>query len=111
VGIGSVPQRTCGQITLENVTKPSKVPGVATYQIHHTYMVDFDSIAGDSGGPVFQFSIVSGYVIGYGTHVHSEDPEDDPTPDAGWYSPINWGWTTYNSLFGITYSVCTTSPC
>lgn len=109
--VGLKSGRTCGQVTFENETMESQV-GAIVYYIDHTYGMDFDSLEGDSGGPVFQYSPTPGNVIGYGTHVHSEDEDDeDPTPDESWYSTINWGWTAYNSLFGVTYSVCTTSPC
>lgn len=80
--------------------------------VTQTIRVDFDSIGGDSGGPVWYYVPASPglNVIAMGTHVHSDDEDVDPTP-FGWYSPIDVGAAQYNTNWGITYSLCTTPGC
>jgi hypothetical protein len=107
--IGATSGRTCGTLTVYDITKPScNSNRTVCKNIDHTNEVSFDSTGGDSGGPVFQFSPIPGYVIGYGTHVDSE--VDGPGAN-GWYSAIGWGYTAYASYHPYTYAVCTTASC
>jgi hypothetical protein len=107
VGVASL--KTCGQIKRVNESNPS-VFGAITYNIQHTWVVDFDSTAGDSGGPVFRYTQqIPPNVIGYGTHVHS-DPDGTPNAE-GWYSPTPWGRIAYDDIASYTFDLCTTASC
>jgi hypothetical protein len=106
--VGATSGRTCGTLTKYDVTNPScNASGSVCRNILHTNEMSFDSLGGDSGGPVFQYSPTPGYVIGYGTHVHS----DVPSKPRSWFSAIGWGTTAYAAMFPYTYSVCVTSSC
>lgn len=97
----------CGEINAVNVTRDSTVPGVGTMTVRHTNQVSFDSTGGDSGGSMYFTS--GAYVIAQGTHVHSAK---DGTADAyGWFTPISWGKSTLEGLFGYDYVVCVNSSC
>jgi hypothetical protein len=106
--VGARSGRTCGTLTDYNVTNNSCNPSETDCRpIDHTNEVSFDSLGGDSGGSVFQYSPTPGYVIGYGTHVHSLDP----AAATGWFSPINYGITTYDAFNPYTYTICVTASC
>lgn len=92
----------CGTIVAKNVTKPSCV-GTDCRLIDYVVEVDFDSMGGDSGGPIHINSNA------LGTHVDSERP--DGPGKHGWYSPLDFARTTYYDLHGISYNVCTSSDC
>lgn len=82
-----------------------------------TIRVDFDSVGGDSGGPVwFYLNLNPGLaVIALGTHVHSENeipgPYQDPQPWWGWYSPIDVGAAQYLANWSYSYTLCKTANC
>ena len=105
--------RTCGIIVDTDVTNLSCESGLSgnCQHIMHTWMVNFDSLPGDSGGPITHKVFLPGdaYLLAYGTHVHSKDPMDY----SGWYSPIAQGISAYDQLAGVsyTYEVCITSSC
>lgn len=73
-------------------------------------MVDLDSQAGDSGGPVYlKNDANSDFLTLYGTHIHSGLDED---PNAkSWFSPVNRGLGTLNSLHGVTLVPCMVASC
>lgn len=108
----------CGTITRVDVAKPSSVPGFGSMMVDPTIEVSFDSIGGDSGGPMFAYlsggPFSTGPVAAYGTHVHSDDHTIDPTPH-GWYTPIDVGRAAYPNAPGNTthygYTVCITPSC
>lgn len=101
--------RTCGQVrSVIDQTRPSCLTATNCRDIKHQWEVNFDSVAGDSGGPVYHpYSTTTS--IAYGTHVHSWEP----ALETGWYSPVLWGRTAYWSKSGATYSydVCITGTC
>jgi len=74
--------------------------------VTHTNEANFDSIEGDSGGPFFYYAAGS-YVIAQGTHVHSSVPTDPRS----WFTPISWGRTTFNEIWGYDYTLCINSSC
>lgn len=93
--------RTCGSIFITNVDRQSCV-GTTCKTIHHMVEVDFDSTSGDSGAPYYFGS------SGLGIHIHS-DPDG---PGAhGWYSPLDWAISEYQSRWGIPFTYCLTSAC
>ena len=105
--------RTCGLIeTHFNEDRDSCNPQhTICWNIHHTWKVDFDSVGGDSGGPIYQLVVAepNTYAIAFGTHV---DSEIGSNADEGWYSPINFGIQAYDELpASYTYRVCTTTSC
>jgi hypothetical protein len=108
--MGATSGRTCGTLTVWSVRNKSCVAADSVCRwIDHTMEMSFDSTGGDSGGSVYQFSPTPGYVIGYGTHVHSDV---DGTPGAnGWFSAIGDGYATHFEKYGWTYTVCTSSGC
>lgn len=72
----------------------------------------YDSTGGDSGGPVWYYVFLPGgttAVIAMGTHVHSDD-DDDETP-YGWYSPIDVGAAQYLANWAYSYTLCVTASC
>jgi Trypsin len=102
----------CGAIVVTDVSRKSSAWGY-TYWIHHTVEVDYDSSAGDSGGPMTTTCCantnppwVDTYALG--THVHS-DP-DNATDPHGWYSPIDEDISALNAA-SYTYMVCVTATC
>lgn len=100
--------RTCGLVgSNTDVTRLSCESGLTNNckSIKHQWEVTFDSLPGDSGSPVFQQK--TGYVIAYGTHVHS----GSGAGAIGWYSPVAWGISAYSSSNNYSYSVCITSTC
>lgn len=109
---GNVQGVTCGQVGLRNVDNEScNASGSTCYTINHTWEVDFDSVGGDSGGPVFhQIAPPNLVYSAYGTHVHSW-VTGDPLPKTGWYTPIFWGEDQYDASFPFTYTVCVTAAC
>ncbi len=81
-------------------------------EVTKTIRVDFDSTGGDSGGPVWYYVFLPGgttAVIAMGTHVHSDD-DDDETP-YGWYSPIDVGAAQYLANWAYSYTLCVTASC
>jgi hypothetical protein len=97
--MGATSGRTCGTLTVWSVRNQSCVGAVCRW-IDHTMEMSFDSTGGDSGGSVYQFSPTPGYVIGYGTHVHSDV---DGTPGAnGWFSAIGDEYATHFEKYGWT---------
>lgn len=114
--LGDDQGQRCGQIgtDIDVLKKSCKGPGTTEpcADIRHQWEVDFDSFAGDSGGPVAFKSFGSPYphLIAYGTHVHSD--ADDAADPVGWYSPIAWGASQYNQpFFSYSYTICTASAC
>ncbi len=102
----------CGVITDPDVGNESVVPGLATMWVTHTAEVNFDSLGGDSGGPVFRYpggGTCCSPVYALGTHVHSLDLPNE----LSWYSPIYWGVQDYDALPGpsYTYGLCLNSAC
>jgi hypothetical protein len=107
---GSIQGVTCGTISVYDINHEScNGSGTTCYTIHHTKEVSFDSVGGDSGGPVFHATGPGTYAA-YGTHVHSW-VTGDPLPKHGWYSPINYGRSQYQTTAGFTFDVCITGSC
>lgn len=112
---------TCGLINALYANRLSCVgtpPNTQCVTVTRTIRVDFDSVGGDSGGPVYYptYNPYTGTVaIALGTHVHSEyeidDGYQDPPPWYGWYSPIDVGAAQFNSNWGYTYTLCTSAAC
>jgi hypothetical protein len=100
--------RTCGSIYLDSVIRDSCVTGYSCRHLYSQWEVDFDSIGGDSGGPV-----VSGAVtLAYGIHVHSDDETDPDIEDPhGWYSTVDWIKYTLDVERGVDIEWCITGPC
>jgi len=99
---GRTSGRTCGTIAVVNVDRQSCV-GTTCKTIHHMVEVSFDSTGGDSGGPMYYGS------AGLGLHIHS-DPDSQPNAH-GWYSPLDWAISEYQSRWGIPYNYCFTTAC
>lgn len=94
--------RDCGFMTVVNAsTRESPVSGVGSKTILHQNEAAFDSLPGDSGGSVFVGSTA------YGTHTHSTDA----APFRSWFTTIDWGRSTYQNKFDVSYVPCTTSSC
>jgi hypothetical protein len=108
--------KDCGQIVKPLSTNESCAVSVGgtsrCVDINATIELNFDSIGGDSGGPVF--SDVSENV-GYGIHIHSDD-EDDPIPPGqatyrSWYAPLDLAKSTLANIAGLSISYCVDSNC
>jgi len=100
----------CGVVTEWQVGRASKVSGYSQMWVTDSTTVNFDSIGGDSGGPVFYYDSggTTGPVIALGTHVHSEEGSG---ANEGWFSGIFQGSTNYNAMWGISYAPCGTAAC
>ncbi|MFN8520358.1 MAG: hypothetical protein U0667_13400 [Chloroflexota bacterium] len=101
--------RTCGQIIspITDNLSVARAKGATTSQskqIMKTIEVDFDSLPGDSGGPVFSDVTES---VGYGLHVHSGTPAQSKS----WYVPLNWARKTLIDDRSVTINWCLTSTC
>jgi hypothetical protein len=109
---GQVQGRTCGQITVVDVTNLSCSPdGSTCYHIQHTNQVTFDSTGGDSGGAVTHKVYINGsefYYVAYGTHVHSQP---DGPGAIGWYSPVTLSASAYSLAYGYSFNVCYYPTC
>jgi hypothetical protein len=105
---GRTSARDCGTITSGLTSNESvatnRFGSTQTRMITKTLEVDFDSQAGDSGGPIFSDLTEN---VGYGLHIHSLDPEDE----IGWYVPLNWARKTLIDERGVTINWCLTSTC
>jgi hypothetical protein len=101
--------KTCGTITRRDYTDISKNSN-ATFNIRHQWQVSFDSLLGDSGGPIWRTIFASPpYITAYGTHVHSEEGAG---ANNGWYSPIGSSIFAYDNLpLSYTFRVCVTAAC
>jgi hypothetical protein len=111
LGTGSGQGVTCGKIVdPTDVDHDScNASGSTCNNITRTWEVDFDSVGGDSGGPIFHL-LGPGAYSAYGTHVHSW-VTGDPLPKHGWYSPITISRSAYQAVAGFTFDVCVTSMC
>ncbi len=110
--VGHTSGHDCGTISEWRVSspRPSKA-GSQTMMVTQVATVDFDSLGGDSGGPVFFYvnhPSESGNVYALGTHVHSEEGAG---ADEGWFSGIIEGEDDFSGRFGYGYTVCDTSAC
>jgi hypothetical protein len=111
--VGTTSGHDCGSVRISDVGHWSVVAGWHWMWVSHTVEVDFDSAAGDSGGPVFRYpggGTCCSPVWALGTHVHSLDPEDN----TGWFSPITRGVGDYNDIpspVNYTYRLCLTAAC
>jgi V8-like Glu-specific endopeptidase len=91
----------CGHITLEDRTKD--VDGT---DIEHQWVVDFDAISGDSGGPYFL--AVAGNTLAWG--IHSDSTSANPPGGSAWYSPMGWVFTKLNN-YGVPITLCVNPTC
>lgn len=100
----------CGSVTEWKVSRVSKVDGYPQMWVTDSTTVDFDSLPGDSGGPVFYYDNggTTGPVAVLGTHVHSEEGSG---ADEGWFSGFFVGSSNYNALWGISYWPCMDAAC
>lgn len=94
----------CGYIIGTNESRPSEIVGIGTRTIDHQWVVDFDSVGGDSGGPYYETS------TGKGIHTHSTEPGDAGHP-RGWYSPLDWARVEYNNRWAVTWLYCLNDTC
>ncbi|MEW5990505.1 MAG: trypsin-like serine protease [Chloroflexota bacterium] len=105
--------RTCGTVGKNiNVSRLSCEEGLTgnCRTIKHQWEVSFDSLPGDSGGPIYrQITPPQQFYRAYGTHVHS----GSGAGAVGWYSPIDWGELEYYETSGLqyTFTVCITQTC
>lgn len=109
--MGVTSGRDCGTITRvdEDGLSCDPVPEPdLCYWVHHTNVVSFDSLGGDSGGPYFAWSPYACCIYAYGTHVHSEEGVG---ANAGWYSPVEWGIIAFNTQHPYSYWLCTDTDC
>ena len=78
--------------------------------INPVWEVSFDSLPGDSGGPVTRLLPTTPLTLSaYGTHVHSGSGDGA----VGWYSPWQWSKTAYDNLslgYSITFCFTSTNP-
>jgi hypothetical protein len=117
IGSGSTDNGLINGLYANRVSCVGTPPNQDCMIVTKTIRVDFDSIGGDSGAPVWYYiNLNPGLaVIAMGTHVHSENekpgPYQDPAPWWGWYSPVDVGASQYNSNWGYTYTLCTTTNC
>lgn len=111
--VGITSGHDCGLITDADDANLSEVAGWLDMNVLHTAVVNFDSLGGDSGGPVFFYpggGTCCSQVTALGTHVHSEDGAG---ANEGWFSPYSRGRAAYAALFpgGQTYNLCLTATC
>lgn len=107
---GSNNGRTCGVIGEVNVTHDSCINNNATCRaIRHTWEMKFDSVGGDSGGPVFAGVLDPDYGQGYGIHIHSTDGAGA----ISWYSPLGWVQAEFFNHFADhpSYRFCLNTSC
>lgn len=111
--VGRTSGHDCGVITDSDVGHWSAVDGWASMWVTHTVEVNFDSLGGDSGGPVFYYpggGTCCTPVRALGTHVHSLDPADN----TGWFSPFWVGRSDYDAIpspVNHTYDLCLSASC
>ena len=108
--VGRTSGHDCGVVSEWLVGRASKVAGYAQMWVTHSTTVNFDSLGGDSGGPVFYYDNggTTGSVVALGTHVHSEEGSG---ANEGWFSGFFTGSNYYESLWGISYEPCETAAC
>lgn len=112
--VGHKSGHDCGQITDSDVGHWSEVTGWSSMWVTQTAEVNFDSLGGDSGGPVFYYpggGTCCTPVRALGTHVHSAL---DPADNMGWFSPIYVGRSDYDlipSPVNYTYDICLAASC
>lgn len=94
----------CGYVVDTDETRDSEMEGIGTRLIDHQWVVGFDSIGGDSGGPYTASNKA------WGIHNHSTDPGEAGHP-MGWYSTPSWTTLEYQSRWGITFQYCLTDSC
>lgn len=87
----------CGEITQED-----RIRDVDGKDIEHQWVVDFDAIKGDSGGPYFMGSVAWG--------IHSDSTSANPPGGSAWYSPMSWVLSKLNS-YGEPIVLCTNADC
>lgn len=102
--VGRASGHDCGFVVDTDESMPSEITDVGTRTIHHQWVVGFDSIGGDSGGPYFISN------EGWGIHTHSTDP-GEPGHPKGWYSPLTWTVVEYQQRWGVTFQYCVTDAC
>ena len=89
----------------------SVVPSGTKMWVRDTATVNFDSLGGDSGGPVFYYfdgSTSGPTVSALDTHVHSEDGAG---ANEGWFSPIVVGSDDYLADANYGYRPCLNAAC
>ncbi len=91
----------CGNIALEDKSKD-----VDGRTIDHQWVVNFDAIAGDSGGPYFTTS--SGVTLAWG--IHSDSTSANPPGGSAWYSPMQWVFSVLSAA-NHPISLCTSQYC
>jgi hypothetical protein len=102
--------RTCGVIGEVNATHDSCINNNTICRaIRHTWEMKFDSVSGDSGGPVFAGVLDPDYGQGYGIHVHSTDGAGA----ISWYSPLGWVQAEFFNHFADhpSYRFCLNTSC
>jgi V8-like Glu-specific endopeptidase len=108
--VGRTSGHDCGIISEWLVGRASKVSGYERMWVTLSTTVNFDSLGGDSGGPVFYYDSggTTGSVVALGTHVHSEEGSG---ANEGWFSGIYRGSAYYEELWGVWYAPCETAAC
>lgn len=87
----------CGEITLED-----RIRDVQGTSIEHQWVVDFDAIPGDSGGPYYLLRVAYG--------IHSSSTPANPPGGSAWYSPMDWVFSKLDS-YGEPIVLCKNSTC
>jgi hypothetical protein len=108
--VGVAGGHDCGIVTDYPAMRVSSAPGWAAMTVNQTATVNFDSLSGDSGGPVFYYigGGTTGNVVVEGTHVHSETGAG---ADESWFSPFFVGRSDYQNRHGYSYLACTDADC
>ncbi len=108
--VGRTSGHDCGVVSEWKVGRASKVSGYSQMWVTDSTTVNFDSLGGDSGGPVFYYDNggTTGPVAVLGTHVHSEEGSG---ANEGWFSGFFEGSSNYNALWGISYWPCMDAAC
>jgi hypothetical protein len=111
---GVTSKRDCGLVIEEDAANRSCLnpDDTGCKWIERTWVVDFDSCGGDSGGPVFLYAYPPGSVhVAYGTHVHST-LGCSSTSGSSWYSPYDIGRNEWQSIHPtIQWNICLTPSC
>jgi hypothetical protein len=89
------------------VTAIEQTKDVDFRTIHHMWVVDFDAIPGDSGGPYGVETAVD-RLLAFGTH--SDSTSANPPGGSAWYAPLTYSLTGLNNA-GSGVTVCTLPTC
>lgn len=86
-----------------HVTATEQIKNVDGFDIHHMWVVDFDAIAGDSGGP-YGMETAADTFIAWGTH--SDSTGANPPGGSAWYLPFGYALQGLQGV-GSAITLCT----